>query len=672
MRACRLFLTGLFLWLFLFPGAVPAGGPTEFKDAAGRIHPFETPPATVVSLVPSVTEILFRIGAGDAVAGVTYHDVFPPQAATRTVVGGFFAPSLEKVAALRPDVIFLEDIHKPVADALAGQGHPRLVNLPLETFDDLYRAIRLLGRIFDRGRAAEDLIGEIKADLSHTAGKVAAIPAGQRKRVMRLMGRDRVMTPGDDSFQNEIIRRAGGIPPALGKPGSIVSVSLEEWQAFNPQVLYGCGDDRKAAMKMLDRPGWREVDAVKNGRVICFPCDLTCRLASRTGYFVSCLASRVYGDEFAALPPVRPDGHLASRPLPLAVPYVEGAEIVDSIVNDYIHKTLLVHLNAPMAVASTLEGFREGIEHVGNSYSPPQVWGLYHRIGLETSRRQLMRSIGRAREDTSLLFTGADMDNLSIQRRKFKQMSVYALVTAGVRSNAVRMAEDIGMYYEPGTINMIVLANMQLTPRAMNRAIISATEAKTAALQDLDIRSSYTPMDNPATGTGTDNIIVVQGAGPRIDKAGGHSRMGELIAKAVYAGVQEAIFKQNGITSRRHLVERLKDRNIGLFGLVDDCSCGFSGSRLTAEVERLFMDPAIAGFIETAMAISDDYERGLVEDISGFAAWCDQTAETIAGGPILNRQAFSYSRPLTPALKMAFDALLNGATVRLNATTAGQ
>ncbi|MBR9986561.1 MAG: adenosylcobinamide amidohydrolase, partial [Desulfosarcina sp.] len=73
------------------------------------------------------------------------------------------------------------------------------------------------------------------------------------------------------------------------------------------------------------------------------------------------------------------------------------------------------------------------------------------------------------------------------------------------------------------TINIIVLANMRLTPRAMNRAIISATEAKTAALQDLDIRSSYTPMTNPATGTGTDNIIVVQGDGTRIDNAGGHT-----------------------------------------------------------------------------------------------------------------------------------------------------
>ncbi|MBR9984360.1 MAG: TonB-dependent receptor [Desulfosarcina sp.] len=104
--------------------------------------------------------------------------------------------------------------------------------------------------------------------------------------------------------------------------------------------------------------------------------------------------------------------------------YVKEAQIVESAVNDYIHKTLMIDLTKPMAVASTLEGFREKIRHVGNSYSPSQVWGLYHRIGLDASRQQFMDSLGRDRVDTSLLFTGADMDNLSVERRQYKAMSV--------------------------------------------------------------------------------------------------------------------------------------------------------------------------------------------------------------------------------------------------------
>ena len=665
MRPYRIIMIGLLSWFFIFPATIEANYPVEFQDTAGRSRVVDQPPQRVVSLVPSITEILFRIGAGDVVCGVTYHDTYPPQAATKPVVGGFFNPSIERIHALNPDFIFLADLHRPVVEAYPGDEGPQLVSLPLATFEQLYRTIGLLGQLFKREAGAAALLRDIRMDLEHTADKIATISPSQRKRVMRLMGRDQLMTPGDGSFQNEMIRKAGGMPPLFGKEGNMVPVSLEEWQAFNPEVIYACGGDRDIEQSLLNRPGWRDVDAVRNKRIVYFPCDLTCRLSTRSGYFVSCLASKIYADEFAASPPVRPDGRSRSRPLPLALDYVDGAEIVESTVSDYIHKTLLIHLNTPMAVSSTLEGFRERVRHVGNSYSPPQVWGLLHRVGLERSREQLMRSIGRDRADTSLLFTGADMDNLSIQRKQYKEMSVYALVTAGVRSNAVRMAEDVGAYYEPGTINMIILANMQLSPRAMNRAIISATEAKTAALQDMDIRSSYTPMINPATGTGTDNIIVVRGDGRSIDNAGGHAKMGELIAKAVYAGVKEAIFKQNGIVPQRNVFQRLKERRIILFGLVGNCPCGIQGIQLTSELENLLLNPTYAGFVEAALTISDNFERGLIVDISGFESWCDQMAARIAGNPVREKQFFAYKQSLPPVLTMAFDALLNGLLGRL-------
>ncbi|MFP4033840.1 MAG: adenosylcobinamide amidohydrolase, partial [Desulfococcaceae bacterium] len=511
-----------------------------------------------------------------------------------------------------------------------------------------------------REAAATELVEEIRAELAHTARKVATVPASRKKRVLRFMGRDRVMTPGADAFQNEMIRLAGGVPPDFGKLGGVVPVTLEEWRSFNPQVIYGCGGDRKAARTLLDRPGWRDVDAVRNGAIRYYPCDLTCRLSTRTGHFVSCLAAEIHAETFAQTPPVTADGVTGSRPVPLDLPYVEASEIVESTVNDYTHKTLLLHLETPMDVSSTLEGFRRNIRHVGNSYSPPQCWALYHRIGLKTSRKQLLRAIGRDGTDTSLLFTGADMDNLSVQRRRFKEMTVYALVTAGVRSNAVRMAEDIGAFYEPGTINMILLSNMRLTPRAMNRAIISATEAKTAALWDMDIRSAYTPLTNPATGTGTDNIIVAEGAGPSIDNAGGHTKMGELIAKAVYIGVQEAVFKQNGIVPNRTVFQRLKERGVSLFGMAGDCTCGLDKYALAGDLEALLLTSRYAGFIETALAVSDQYERGLATDIAGFQDWCNRVSEEIAGRRIEKKHAATFAKPLPPVLTAAFEALLSG------------
>ena len=196
----------------------------------------------------------------------------------------------------------------------------------------------------------------------------------------------------------------------------------------------------------------------------------------------------------------------------------------------------------------------------------------------------------------------------------------------------------------------------------MTRAIISATEAKTAVLQDLDIRSAYSSLYNQATGTGTDNIIVIQGTGIRIDNAGGHSKLGELIAKAVYAGVQESIYKQNGIVNRRNVFQRLKDRKISIYRLVSEAKrdCIYKKSGLGGEIEEILLDPRYAGFIEASFAISDSYERGLICDLSGYELWCNNVAEEIAGKKIAQLSDIVETDHKPVVLRMALNAILNG------------
>ncbi|MCK5487525.1 MAG: adenosylcobinamide amidohydrolase, partial [Desulfobacterales bacterium] len=481
--------------------------------------------------------------------------------------------------------------------------------------------------------------------------------------VIRLMGRDEVMAPGDDSFQNEMIRAAGGIPSELGKKGDIVVITKDEWMRFNPQVIYGCGGDRETAKKFFNRPGWKDVEAVNNGKIFYFPCDLTCRASTNTGYFVSWLSSRIYAEEFSKKEEqVLEEKIFESRKLELDLDYIKDARISYSTIYDFPNKSLIIDFNEPLSVVSTLEGERKGIESVGNHYSPPPCWGIDHRSGLIGVRKRVYQVIGKSEERASFLFTGADMDNLAIKHESFRDMEVYALVTAGVKSNAVRMSKDEGRFYEPGTINIILLPNMGLTPRAMTRAIISATEAKTAALQDLDIRSAYSSLYNQATGTGTDNIIIVQGTGIRIDNAGGHSKLGELIAKAVYAGVQEAVYKQNGIVNRRNVFQRLKDRKINIYGLVSEakCDCIYKKSGLGGEIEEILLDPRYAGFIEASFAISDNYERGLICDLSAYELWCKNVAEEIAGKKIAQLSGIVETDHKPVVLRMALNALLNG------------
>ncbi len=84
--------------------------PVTFTDSSDQQITLETPPQRVVSLVPSITEILMRIGAADSVVGITYHSVLPPETAGKDIIGGFFSPDLDRVAKLQPDVIFYADL----------------------------------------------------------------------------------------------------------------------------------------------------------------------------------------------------------------------------------------------------------------------------------------------------------------------------------------------------------------------------------------------------------------------------------------------------------------------------------------------------------------------------------------------------------------------------------
>jgi len=223
-------------------------------------------------------------------------------------------------------------------------------------------------------------------------------------------------------------------------------------------------------------------------------------------------------------------------------------------------KTLIVKFPERRRALSTIDAFVDALAVVNHS-AQPELWKdvceslkTEHEVGGKVYSREIKNKIaanlGVRVEDIAQMATAADMDNLAVVTKTHKPFIVTALVTAGARSNALRTGVDEGRHIEGekqgGTVNIIVLTNARLTDGAMARVIITATEAKTAAFEDLKVPSTYTK-NVQATGTGTDNVIVVSGTGaPKVTYAGGHSKIGELIGKAVYEATMEALIKQNG------------------------------------------------------------------------------------------------------------------------------
>ncbi|MCF8044858.1 MAG: helical backbone metal receptor, partial [Desulfarculaceae bacterium] len=430
-------LSAAFICLLLIHPPCPAGEIT-FTDAGGNQVTIRQAPERVVSLVPSATEILFALGADDAVKGITYHGTHLENAWKKKVVGGYVQPSMEVVKALEPDLVLVSGMHEDIRDTLSQNRIPA-VQIGIDSVSQSFETIELLGTVFDREKQAAELTASIREKMNLIEQKIRSIDPDERKRVMRLMGRERLMTPGDESFQNGMIRLAGGIPPQPGRTGDVVTMTKQEWIDFSPQVVYGCGGDKELWNRIRKKDGWKQVDAVQNNRFYSFPCDLTCRAATRTGDFVQRLSATVYADRFGTDSyRVFKDGIISSRSISVGLDFVKDARIDESRILDFTNQTFVMEFTTPATILSTLEGWKTGVTAAGNHYTPPQNWLIDHKQGLSALKRRVMNALDLESDRTALLFTGADMNNLAIHRERFRDLKVWAFVTAGVESNAMR------------------------------------------------------------------------------------------------------------------------------------------------------------------------------------------------------------------------------------------
>jgi adenosylcobinamide amidohydrolase len=150
------------------------------------------------------------------------------------------------------------------------------------------------------------------------------------------------------------------------------------------------------------------------------------------------------------------------------------------------------------------------------------------------------------------------MKELGMAYEHHNNLWVRTWVTAGFKNNAMRIGVDLASgheknneFFPSGTINVLVTTNAKLTLAAMASTFINITEAKTVALEDLDIRSSFNHSLR-ATGTGTDQIIVASGNDFNCRYTGGHTKLGELIARSVTSACKEAMRKQLNKKSQSH------------------------------------------------------------------------------------------------------------------------
>src|SRR3989449_11783156 len=152
----------------------------DFHDATGAIVSLAAPPRRIVSLIPSITEILFAVGAGDAVAGCTVYCTQPPEGvATKTRVGGEKNPKLEVIRDLDADLVIanVEENLREHVETLRGWGIPVYVTYP-RTVLEAIRMVRELGAVTGAADAASGLADELERLYDEVSAETSRRPAG--------------------------------------------------------------------------------------------------------------------------------------------------------------------------------------------------------------------------------------------------------------------------------------------------------------------------------------------------------------------------------------------------------------------------------------------------------------------------------------------------------------
>ncbi len=273
----------------------------ECTDQIGRLVTLEHIPERIVSLAPSNTEILFALGLGDKVVGVSDYCDYPAEALEKPKVGGYSTADVERIVALEPDLVLVEDFHvDEILPALENLGLT-VVTIDPRTLDEVLDSFILIGDITGKSKEAQQLVDEMSERILAITSKTDKLSEEERLSVFYVMWHDPLMTVGTDTRIHELIEKAGGVNVFQESEGYPM-IELEALVDANPQVIIagsvmGEGADLPFTFAQTESR-LANVDARLNNRVYEINTDLVGRPTPRMIEGLEQMAAMIHPELF--------------------------------------------------------------------------------------------------------------------------------------------------------------------------------------------------------------------------------------------------------------------------------------------------------------------------------------------------------------------------------------
>jgi len=275
-----------------------SAGPTrEVVDEGGRHLVVPQKIDRVISLAPSLTEIVFAIGANDKLVGVTSYCDYPAAAKRIAKVGDTIQPNVEAILALRPQLILVSTASQLEAfvQKMREQNIAVYVTDPRD-LEGIFRTITNLGELLSARENADQVVGRLRARTAAVEAKVKDKPP---VRVFFQLSREPLYTSGKDAYVTDMIRRAGGISVTADVPGAFPLYSAEAALASRPDaVVMTTGDSMSGPLNARVSESLLRSPAVLNGRVYEINGDLISRPGPRAVDGLEQMAQALHADAF--------------------------------------------------------------------------------------------------------------------------------------------------------------------------------------------------------------------------------------------------------------------------------------------------------------------------------------------------------------------------------------
>jgi iron complex transport system substrate-binding protein len=271
------------------------------RDDLGKVLALPGPPRRIISLAPNITEILFALGAGDRVVGVTRYCDYPPEAAGKEKIGGFLDPDVERIKGLRPDVVVaFRGNPLDVLGKLEAIGVPLFVLDIRNALDDVPRLVERIGAAVGRPAEAARLNARLELRKTRVTNVLAAV-RGTPRVFLSLEGLG-LWSFGQGSYFNDLLSRARAVSVTAGVDKRWFEYGRESLIRDDPDAFVVLASSEAGFRRAVDwfksQAGLKDLRAVRSGRILFLDQNAASRFGPRLYDALEALARLLHPECF--------------------------------------------------------------------------------------------------------------------------------------------------------------------------------------------------------------------------------------------------------------------------------------------------------------------------------------------------------------------------------------